>query len=392
MPDVNDLNEPKLINNMIDESELMQKSKVLGIPLSHVEKDYVMGWLLKGIYTDPFLKNKFILKGGNCLRKIYFSETRFSDDLDFTMVRPISVSKFEGALRRICSSLKDSVAIPFIDNKLKVEEIPGVEKGSLVFEGRTYFKGIAGDERVTFKIKFDISSYERMVFPHQSHQIIHNYSDSETCKANVVCYSLEEILSEKLRSIIQRSRPRDLFDIVKIVLMDKIPISKTNIARAFLEKTIFKNVPFGGKEELLVEEKLGIIKDHWGKTIVCPEIHIISSNNAINRYTEFVELIFNKEVLETLVPSEAFTRSYRVIRSSIREAIIEAGRERKLINLKYDGIIRVVEPYSFRYKNGEAFFGLDRTRGNQIKHFKLYKIQGVSIRPETYLPRWVVEF
>jgi hypothetical protein len=53
-----------------------------------VEKDYVLTWLLKGVYlVNSDLRNNFVLKGGTAIRKAYFPQTwRFSEDLDFSVV------------------------------------------------------------------------------------------------------------------------------------------------------------------------------------------------------------------------------------------------------------------------------------------------------------------
>jgi hypothetical protein len=40
----------------------------------------------------------------------------------------------------------------------------------------------------------------------------------------------------------------------------------------------------------------------------------------------------------------------------------------------------------------EYFYGFDRTRGQTIKSFFLYRVQRVSILPQNYIPRWPVEF
>ena len=224
---------------MIPKEEIKSKSIELGIPLVHIEKDYVMGWLLYGIYNNIILKDKLVLKGGNCLRKVYFSDTRFSDDLDFTMIRTITSEQFKQELRKICADLSSTKNIPFKIEEIIVENKNCLEQGSVVFEGKVYFNGFAGDESITLKIKFDISSYEKIALPLQINNLIHNYSDSIDCKIQVLCYSLEEILAEKLRSIIQRTRARDLFDIVKIVLSEKIPINKINIVKTGLSKIIF---------------------------------------------------------------------------------------------------------------------------------------------------------
>ena len=42
-------------------------------------------------------------------------------------------------------------------------------------------------------------------------KIIYPYSDS--CNAEVLVYSLQEIFAEKIRSLFQRTRPRDLYDV-----------------------------------------------------------------------------------------------------------------------------------------------------------------------------------
>jgi Nucleotidyl transferase AbiEii toxin, Type IV TA system len=51
-----------------------------------IEKDYVLGWLLWGIGSDPVLGQSWVFKGGTCLKKCYIETYRFSEDLDFTVL------------------------------------------------------------------------------------------------------------------------------------------------------------------------------------------------------------------------------------------------------------------------------------------------------------------
>lgn len=66
--------------------------------------------------------------------------------------------------------------------------------------------------------------------------------------------------------------------------------------------------------------------------------------------------------------------------------------------MKYHNKDRDIEPYSFRFKRdqdgygAEFFLGFDGSRGNHIKMYRLDKIQGISILPSKFEPRWVVEF
>jgi predicted nucleotidyltransferase component of viral defense system len=50
-----------------------------------VEKDYVLGWILAGMYGHEELAESWVFKGGTCLKKCYFETYRFSEDLDFTL-------------------------------------------------------------------------------------------------------------------------------------------------------------------------------------------------------------------------------------------------------------------------------------------------------------------
>jgi hypothetical protein len=57
---------------MISANEVKRLSNQLDVPPSYVEKDYVRGWLLWGIYANPILAHNLVLKRGNCLRKVAF--------------------------------------------------------------------------------------------------------------------------------------------------------------------------------------------------------------------------------------------------------------------------------------------------------------------------------
>lgn len=56
---------------MIPLQELREKQRETGIALEVLEKDYCLGWMLKGIADSP-LSGQVVLKGGTALRKLYF--------------------------------------------------------------------------------------------------------------------------------------------------------------------------------------------------------------------------------------------------------------------------------------------------------------------------------
>ena len=56
----------------------------LGIRWEVLERDYLLSWMLAGIYAVPELGETLVFKGGTALKKCYFGDYRFSEDLDFT--------------------------------------------------------------------------------------------------------------------------------------------------------------------------------------------------------------------------------------------------------------------------------------------------------------------
>jgi len=61
-------------------------------PFWALEKDYALSYLLAGMAQVGTLVDTLVLKGGTALRKFYFSDYRFSEDLDFSVTaRPRDV-------------------------------------------------------------------------------------------------------------------------------------------------------------------------------------------------------------------------------------------------------------------------------------------------------------
>ncbi len=65
---------------MIRPGEIQSIASKLGLRDTQIEKDYVIGWVLKGIAEQKILKAQLIFKGSTALRKIYFQDYRLSED------------------------------------------------------------------------------------------------------------------------------------------------------------------------------------------------------------------------------------------------------------------------------------------------------------------------
>ena len=70
---------------MIEAQEIKDLAGKLSLDPRIIEKDYVIGWVLAGIYNHPLLSNVWIFKGGTCVKKCFVDTQRMSEDLDFTL-------------------------------------------------------------------------------------------------------------------------------------------------------------------------------------------------------------------------------------------------------------------------------------------------------------------
>ncbi len=76
-----------------------------------IEKDYALSYLLGAITATDGLGENLVLKGGSALKKLYFPEYRFSEDLDYStrIIGPIQHmdSLMETAVRRMAKDLNE---------------------------------------------------------------------------------------------------------------------------------------------------------------------------------------------------------------------------------------------------------------------------------------------
>ena len=258
---------------MILQKEIKTVAEQQEVPATTIDKDWVLGHFVKAIYSLDGWKDKLIFKGGTCLHKCYVEDYRFSEDLDFTS----SDAKFEltkKSLTQLCQQvLQQAEILTHIESLRPLnfnEKLTGYES-KIKFWGADHPRNQEppSPERWTSSIKLEIILFEKMMFATESKYIIHPYSDKKIISGTQAnCYCIEEIITEKLRALIQRSytAPRDYFDIWYLV-NHNAELNWKKIKAAFMEKVKFKNLSFKNHEELLTEEAEQHLKNHWENTL-----------------------------------------------------------------------------------------------------------------------------
>lgn len=70
---------------MIDDIELREISVETGVPVGTIEKDLAITCILLAISTNR-LRAHLAFKGGTAIKKAYYPESQFSENLDFTAI------------------------------------------------------------------------------------------------------------------------------------------------------------------------------------------------------------------------------------------------------------------------------------------------------------------
>ncbi len=109
-----------------------------------------------------------------------------------------------------------------------------------------------------------MTAWEEVLLPPETKPLIHGYSDS--CEAELVILSLPEILAEKLRAILQRDRPRDLYD-VWWLLTRSSEMGAASLPDLFQRKCAFKRVTLRGPDDFFEAQRLESHRRTWGASL-----------------------------------------------------------------------------------------------------------------------------
>ena len=186
---------------MIKPGEIQQKAREVGVRDQQIEKDYVLSWILKGVAQHEQLSKSIVFKGGTVLKKIYFEDYRFSEDLDFTLLNnEIPNEQIFVWFKETFEYVREEANIPLeiIDNNEH-------EDGGINFY--ISYVGPLGGQGANKRVKVDISRSETLEFAPVIKTVFESYTDLDEYK--LLCYPLEEVLVEKMRSVMQRMQARE---------------------------------------------------------------------------------------------------------------------------------------------------------------------------------------
>jgi predicted nucleotidyltransferase component of viral defense system len=188
-------------------SNTLQTAGGRRIPEAIIERDYVLSWFLTGLANHP-LRDVLAFKGGTALRRCWFEDYRFSEDLDFTLTRAITLEEILAGLEEIYAAVEAACGLRIAFDR---EDRHGHQNS------HTFYLRYQGPLPASNDVKVDITINEVLCFPLRDRPIQRIYEgfndlpDGPTLKV----YAIEEVLVEKLLALSDRARnePRDLYDL-----------------------------------------------------------------------------------------------------------------------------------------------------------------------------------
>lgn len=391
---------------MIDKREILDLARRSSLLPNVVEKDYVLGWMLAGIAAQEELAQSWLFKGGTCLKKCFFETYRFSEDLDFTLTDPAHLDRdfltatFEAVADWVYG--ETGIEVPHALIQFEIYDNP---RGSRSCQGKISYRGPVSSSHGLPRIKLDLTADEHVVLPGVKARIFHPYSDEPDEGIHVLAYDYVEAFAEKFRALAERTRPRDLYDVVSLFRHHEARPAPDHFRAVLQEKCRFKGIALPQITDL--DPHREALAAGWRSMLE----HQLPALLPLEAFWAELPTIF--EWLHGLVP-EALPAGpsagaagpalrERVLPGLARgadvfiEAIRFAGANRLLIEIDYvdrEGrpSTRQIEPYSFRRSQaGDIRLMAVQASDGQPRAFLISGLRAVRGTQLSFKPRFPIE-
>jgi predicted nucleotidyltransferase component of viral defense system len=234
---------------MISKADLQRLAKRKKISLGVLEKDYVLTEVLKSLSKVSSLSNILVFKGGTALRKAFFVDWRYSEDLDFTVKHDMTDKEFRQSLDEWYSQVEQTSQIRLATKMLHKPN--GYARVRAQFTGPLAYPGM---------IFMDLSFDEPLCLAPEPRPILSQPFLSEG--QAVLTYRLEELLAEKIRSLMERGKSRDYYDVWRLLKEKYNLIDFKLLGQVLTKKLIHRNLVFTSISDFLPKDT-GTLKQYW---------------------------------------------------------------------------------------------------------------------------------
>lgn len=182
---------------MLTKSQIQRIAQRNGVGMQVQERDYLQHLILWLLYMQS---QALIFKGGTALRLVYRGN-RYSEDLDFN--GPDDTPALERLWKAIVGGLEDFGVVAAIRN---VWDSDIGYSFDVSFQGPLY----DGRDRSKGSVRVDVNQRSERV---ETRRELVNSPYDDVRPFVVTVLALDHLLAEKLRALLVRGKPRDLYDV-----------------------------------------------------------------------------------------------------------------------------------------------------------------------------------
>lgn len=382
---------------MIDRAEVLTISGERDLRVDMIEKDYVLGWMLAGIFAHPVLGPAWVFKGGTCLKKCFLETYRLSEDLDFTVE---DAGQLDGrfladAFREIAEWMYDHSGIDISTQRPRFRAFRSPRDG-LQIEGRVYYRGPMQPRGSLPRVKLDLTADERMVHQPVTRTVAHPYSDSLENGMTARTYTLSELMGEKIRALGDRARPRDLYDVISFFRREYLHPEAPTILQVLREKCEFKGMqvpdpaslePFREEMEsdwdVMLAHQLPIVPPIESFWSAIPEFFAWLHESLISSPATGIPTGPDEEVVSTSTTGQDLGMDTHAL-----ERIRFAAANRLCVDLGYQGNVQRVEPYSLRRARGEVLLYACKVGIAEYVAYQTRELSEVEVTRQVFVPKY----
>jgi uncharacterized protein len=254
------------------QTRLKEFSEQHQIKFEIIEQDYILSWVLFGIANHQILSKILVFKGGTALKKCYFGDYRFSQDLDFTLINDTHYEKLNHYIQEACYIAEKRLDNLGVKCEIICKEYQPESPHPHGQKAYVLFAGLFWHRKPMIKIMIEITRDELIINPAEVKKILHTYG--EIIDTYIQVYCLEEIIMEKLRAIVQqivkmhekgwgRSRARDFYDIWMIYNKYHDSIDNEKIKSNIAKKFAIKNIEFKSIDDFFDSKYISEVIRTW---------------------------------------------------------------------------------------------------------------------------------
>jgi uncharacterized protein len=275
---------------MISATQIKKIAAKHGINPGIIERDYVLSKVLFGLSIQQRFQENFVFKGGTALKKLFFPEWRYSEDLDFTLLEPMRPIAVKKVLTAAGSACRKEVGLD-----IQAQGLNWPSEGDQTFPGYiglklSYTGPLAKASGIKNVIKVDLTQDEPIVGERETKKMISVYPDDPD--ASIKSYSLEEIMAEKMRSILERGKSRDYYDVWQLLKLHSSGMSYPEILRIFMKKCTHKYVEFASPEDFLKEKRTELARSYWKRGLAHQMTDLPDFDVAMKELRDLLEELF----------------------------------------------------------------------------------------------------